>query len=42
MKETDFGIQQTGVKTTRNQICKECIWIILGLSLIGILGRTAF
>jgi len=42
MKETNFGIEQTGVKTIRNQICNESIWIILGISLIGILGRTAF
>jgi len=42
MKESDFGIEQTGVKAIRNQICNICIWIILGISLIGILGRTAF
>jgi len=42
MKETDFGIEQTGVKTIRNQICNECIWIILGISFAGILGSAAF
>jgi hypothetical protein len=40
MKEIDFGIEQTGVKAKMNEICNECIWIILSLSLIRILGRT--